>query len=55
MDRVYTYQEIQNLVSPVMRKYWVSRAYLFGSYSRGEATPESEKEDEGLIYEEGYD
>ncbi len=42
MDRIYTYQEIQNLISPVMRKYGVSRAYLFGSYSRGEATPESD-------------
>ncbi len=29
MDKVYTYQEIQNLISPVMRKYGVSRAYLF--------------------------
>ena len=42
MDRAYTYQEIQNLISPVLRKYGVSRAYLFGSYSRGEAAPESD-------------
>ena len=44
MDRIYTYQEIRDLISPVMRKYGVSRAYLFGSYSRGEATPESDME-----------
>lgn len=42
MDRVYTYKEIQDLITPVMLKYGVTRAYLFGSYARGDATPESD-------------
>ena len=34
--------EIRKAVSPVCKKYDVERAYLFGSYSRGEADENSD-------------
>lgn len=39
---VYTIQEIQDLVTPIIRKYNIPAMYLFGSYARGEATEESD-------------
>ena len=35
-------EEIKNAVSVVCKKYDVDRAYLFGSYSRGEADEDSD-------------
>lgn len=35
-------EEIKNAVSLVCKKYDVDRAYLFGSYSRGEADEDSD-------------
>lgn len=35
-------EEIQRRLMPVFQKYRIHRAYLFGSYARGEATPESD-------------
>lgn len=34
--------EIKDRISPVCKQYDVSRAYLFGSYARGEATENSD-------------
>lgn len=42
MDRVYTIDEIKNIVAPIAKVHNVSRIYLFGSYARGEATPDSD-------------
>ena len=40
---IYTVEEIKKLSSPVLEKYaFVKKAYLFGSYSRGEATENSD-------------
>ncbi len=33
---------IRKLISPVCRKYPIKKAYLFGSYARGEAKEESD-------------
>lgn len=40
--RVYTIEEVKRLIIPILIKYGVDRAYIFGSYARGEATPESD-------------
>jgi predicted nucleotidyltransferase len=39
---VYTINEISTLVEPVAREYGVGQLMLFGSYARGDATPESD-------------
>lgn len=41
-DKVYSIEEIKSLVAPIARDFGVERIYLFGSYARGEATPESD-------------
>ena len=41
-QRVLSVAEIQRRLAPVFEKYRVKRAYLFGSYARNEATPESD-------------
>ena len=38
----YTIEEIRDTVAPIAKKYGVERAYLFGSYARGEATTDSD-------------
>nr|WP_300808369.1 nucleotidyltransferase domain-containing protein [uncultured Acetatifactor sp.] len=42
MERTYALEEIQAIVYPILRSHGVSRAYLFGSYARGEATGKSD-------------
>ncbi|MCD8224130.1 MAG: nucleotidyltransferase domain-containing protein [Clostridiales bacterium] len=42
MDKIYTIHEIQTLVNPILQKYDVERAFLFGSYARGDATDKSD-------------
>jgi len=39
---VYTIQEIKERFEEVAKKYEIDEAYLFGSYARGDATPESD-------------
>lgn len=39
---VYTFQEIQSHVLPIIQKYRIPSMYLFGSYARGDATEESD-------------
>ena len=39
---VYTIEEITRRVVPVAKKYKLAAVYLFGSYARGDATPESD-------------
>ncbi len=39
---VYSISEIANRISPVMVKYEIPKAYIFGSYARGEATENSD-------------
>lgn len=42
MAEVYRLEELSAIVAPIFRNHGVSRAYLFGSYARGEATDESD-------------
>jgi predicted nucleotidyltransferase len=39
---MYTQQDIINKLTPIFEKYPITRAALFGSYSRGEQTNESD-------------
>ncbi len=42
MDKVYTVDEIRNIVAPIAAAHSVGRVYLFGSYARGDATANSD-------------
>ena len=39
---VYTIEEIKKISVPIVKSYGVDSLSLFGSYARGEATPESD-------------
>lgn len=39
---ILTQDSIRLLIRPVAKKYNIDKIYLFGSYARGEATPESD-------------
>lgn len=41
-EKVYTVDEIRNIVAPIAKRHRVNRMYLFGSYARGEADSESD-------------
>lgn len=41
-DKVYTLDEIKSLSMPIAIRHGVAELYLFGSYARGEATPDSD-------------
>jgi predicted nucleotidyltransferase len=40
--KVYSIDEIKDCVVPVAKEFGVTKAYLFGSYARGEAKPDSD-------------
>ena len=42
MNKPYTIAEIKNKITAAARKYGIQKAYLFGSYARGEAECESD-------------
>lgn len=39
---VYSYEQLQDMINPIIKKYKASDAYLFGSYARKEATESSD-------------
>lgn len=41
-NKVYSIDEIKNISKKVFEKYKIDKVYLFGSYSRGEATGKSD-------------
>ena len=41
-DKIYTHQELRDMIRPLVRKYNAMDALLFGSYARNEATAESD-------------
>lgn len=41
-ERVYTIDEIRAIACPIAKRYGIAALYLFGSYARGEATPQSD-------------
>lgn len=36
-EKVYTVDEIRDIVTPIAKRHRITRMYLFGSYARGEA------------------
>lgn len=52
MMKLYTIEEIRDIVTPIVKNYGIDRMFLFGSYARGEATINSDIDfriDRGLI------
>lgn len=41
-SKIYSIDEIKAMVAPIAEQYGVARVFLFGSYARGEATPDSD-------------
>ena len=39
---VYTIEEIKSIVTPIAKRHRIAELYLFGSYAKGEATPDSD-------------
>lgn len=42
MAEVYQLSDLKAIMAPIFRRHGVTRAFLFGSYARGEATPDSD-------------
>lgn len=53
--KIYTFEEIKAITKSIFEKYKIKKAYLFGSYARGEAKIDSDidimivKEDSNII------
>ena len=41
-NKIYTLDEIKAIAYPIAQRYGIAALYLFGSYARGEATPQSD-------------
>ena len=41
-EKVYTIEEIKEMISKVFEKYGIEKAYIFGSYARGGAKQDSD-------------
>lgn len=39
---IYTIKQIKDIIKPILNKHNINEIYLFGSYSRGEATKDSD-------------
>ena len=42
MKRIYTVDEIKSIAREVAKRHGVERMFLFGSYARGDAKPDSD-------------
>jgi predicted nucleotidyltransferase len=41
-DKLYSVTEIKERITPIAHQYGIDKIYLFGSYARGEAKPDSD-------------
>lgn len=41
-EKIYSINEIKDIVFPIAERYGVARVFLFGSYARGKATASSD-------------
>ena len=41
-EKVYTIEEIKEMIYDILKKYGIEKAYIFGSYARGEANQQSD-------------
>lgn len=42
LGRVYTIEELKSIIIPVLQRFGVTKAILFGSYAKGTATEQSD-------------
>ncbi len=42
MEKIYTTEELRQIITPIARRHDITKVFLFGSYARGEATVESD-------------
>lgn len=42
MNKIYAVNEISSIVAPILESFGVERAWVFGSYARGDATENSD-------------
>ena len=42
ISKTYSVEEIRDIIAPIAKRHGVDRVYLFGSYARGEANPQSD-------------
>lgn len=42
MNKVYAVNEISSIVTPILEAFGVKRAWIFGSYARGDAIENSD-------------
>lgn len=42
IENILTFENITNKIKPIAKKYGVDAIYLFGSYARNEANPDSD-------------
>jgi predicted nucleotidyltransferase len=49
-QRIYTIDELKERVRPIAEKYSLPAVWVFGSYARGEATPDS---DVDILFDSG--
>lgn len=42
MNKIYAVNEISSIVAPILETFGVERAWVFGSYARGDATENSD-------------
>lgn len=41
-DKVYTMEELQQVITPILEQAKVEKAWIFGSYAKGAARPDSD-------------
>lgn len=41
-EKIYTIEEIKEMIYNILKKYGIEKAYIFGSYARGEANNQSD-------------
>ncbi len=41
-EKIYTVEEIKEMIYNIFKKYGIEKAYIFGSYARGEANKQSD-------------
>lgn len=41
-NKIYKFEEIKSIIEPILKKYNIKKAYLFGSYARQEAKASSD-------------
>lgn len=49
MNKIYAVNEISSIVAPILEAFGVERAWVFGSYARGEATESSDIDYRNLV------